>query len=209
MGSVGVPGEGVPRRSSCGGRVPEGVGVPGGGPSAGRGTCGAQGALPGAEAGAGRMGSGGRPRRRRRHAGAGPVAVAGRCGRSSRRSAAAPRAHTVGSVGVPGECVPCRPSCGGRTRRVAACLSGAPSGPWDLRLAGSVARGLRPGPGVWAVASTDAKARGERGAVCAGRPVAGGLTESPTRRGRRACRGRTPPAGRAAAGARAGHRRAR
>ena len=47
VGSVGVPGEGAPRRPSCGGSVPEGVGVPGGGPSAGRGTCGEQDALPG------------------------------------------------------------------------------------------------------------------------------------------------------------------
>ena len=117
--------------------------------------------------------------------------------------------HTMGSVGVLGENAPCRPSCGGRTRTVAACLSGVPSGPWDLRLAGSAARGLRPGPGMWVVASTGVKARGERGAVRAGQPVAGGLTKSPTRRGRRACRGRTQRAGRAAAGARSGHRRAR
>ena len=95
--------------------------------------------------------------------------------------------QTVGSEGVPG----------------------ATCGPWDLRLAGSAARGLRPGPGSWVVASTGTCARGERGAVRAGRLVAGGLTESPTQRGRRACRGRTQLAGRAAAGARAGHRRAR
>ena len=117
--------------------------------------------------------------------------------------------HTVGSVGVPGESAPCRPSCGGRTRKGGGVPVGAPCGPWDLRLAGSAARGLRPGPGVWAAASTGASARGERGAVCAGRPAAGGLTESPTRRGRRACRGRTQRAGRAAVGTRAGHRRAR
>ena len=113
-----------------------------------------------------------------------------------------------------------RRACRGRARRagqatagararVSACLSGAPCGPSDLRLAGSAAQGLRLGPGAWVAASTGTSARGERGAVRAGRPVAGVLTESPTRRGRRVCQGRTPRAGWAAAGARAGHRRAR
>ena len=38
-------GAGASRRPSCGGRVPKGAGVPDGGHSAGRGTCGEQGAL--------------------------------------------------------------------------------------------------------------------------------------------------------------------
>ena len=40
VGSVGVPGASVSCRPSCGGRTRKGVGVPVGGPSAGRGTCG-------------------------------------------------------------------------------------------------------------------------------------------------------------------------
>ena len=47
VGSVGVPGEGASCKPSCGGRVRKGVGVPGAGPSAGRGTCGEHVALPG------------------------------------------------------------------------------------------------------------------------------------------------------------------
>ena len=47
VGSVGVPGEGESCRSCCGGRARKGVGVPGAGPSAGRGTCGELVALPG------------------------------------------------------------------------------------------------------------------------------------------------------------------
>ena len=39
------------------------------------------------------------------------------------------------------------------------------------------------GPGVWVAASTGSRARGECGVVHAGRPVASGLTGSPTRRG--------------------------
>ena len=49
---------------------------------------------------------------------------------------------------------------------------------WVLaRLGGCV------GPGVWVAASTGSCARGECGLVRAGRPLAGGLTGSPTRRG--------------------------
>ena len=40
VGSVGVPGGSASRRPSCGGRMRKCVGVPDGGPSAGRGTCG-------------------------------------------------------------------------------------------------------------------------------------------------------------------------
>ena len=42
------------------------------------------------------------------------------------------------------------------------------------------------GPGVWVAASTESCARGGCGVVRVGRPLAGGLTGSPTRRGRRA-----------------------
>ena len=158
----------------------------------------------GAEAGAGRMGSGGRPSGCGARGGHWEVRAAqpavGRGPKSPTlwgRRACRGRARRAGRA------------AGGARARVPACLSGAPCGPWDPRLAGSAARGPRSGPGAWVAASTGLGARGERGAVRVGRLVAGGLTESPTRRGRRACRGRTPRAGRVAAGARAGHRRAR
>ena len=157
----------------------------------------------GDEAGAGRMGSGGRP------SGCGARGGRWRCGRPSRRSVEAPRAPHCGvRRACKGRARRAGQAAGGARARVPACLSGAPCGPWDPRLAGSAARGPRPGPGAWVAASTGSSARGERGAVRAGRPVAGGLSGGPTRRGRRACRGRTPRAGRAAAGARAGRRRA-
>ena len=157
----------------------------------------------GAEAGAGRMGSGGRP-----------SGCGARGGRWEVRAAQPAVSRGLKSPTLWGERA-CRgrvrragQAAGGARARVPACLSGAPCGPWDPRLAGSAARGPRPGLGAWVVASTGSSARGERGAVRAGRLVASGLTESPTRSVRRACRGRTPRAGRAAAGARAGHRRA-
>ena len=158
----------------------------------------------GAEAGAGRMSSGGRP--------------SGRGGLGGRWEAWADQpAVGRGSKGPtpwgPGACrgrVRCAgQAAGGARARVSACPSGAPRGPWDPRLAGSAARGPRPGPGAWVAAPTGSSARGECGVVRAGRPEAGGLTGSPTRMGRWACRGRTQRAGRAAAGVRAGRQRAR
>ena len=158
----------------------------------------------GAEAGAGCVSSGERP--------------SGRGGLGGRWEArAAQPAVGRGSKGPtpwgPGACRG-RARCagqaaGGARARVSACPSGAPRGPWDPRLAGSAARGPRPGPGAWVAAPTGSSARGERGVVRAGRPEAGGLTGSPTRRGRWVCRGRTQRAGRAAVGVRAGRRRAR
>ena len=142
------------RASAC----PMGAPLRAAGPAASRLRC------PGAEAGAGRMGSG--RRRKRRHAGAGPVAVARRCGRSSRRSAVAPRAPHSGVGG----------RAGGK-RVVQAKLRGAHAqgrrrarwgplcGPWDLRLAGSAARGLRPGPGAW-VAAGGLSGSGVHGPEC-------------------------------------------
>ena len=107
----------------------------------------------GAQAWAGRMGSGGRPRRRRRHAGAGPVAVAGWCGRTGRRPAVALRAplHGVGGRAGGTRAAQAWP-WGARVqgRRRAPC--GPHCGPRDQRLAGSVAWGPRPGPGVWVAA---------------------------------------------------------
>ena len=158
----------------------------------------------GAEAGAGRMSSGGRP--------SGCGGLGGRWEAWAARPAVG-RGSKGPTPWGPGACRG-RARCagqaaGGARARVSARPSGAPRGPWDPRLAGSAARGPRPGPGAWVAASTGSSARGVCGVVRAGRPVAGGLTGSPTRRGRRACRGRTQRAGRAAAGVRAGRRRAR
>ena len=117
------------------------------GPAASRLRC------PGAEAGAGRMGSGGRPRRKRRHAGAGPVAVAGRWGQSSRRSAVAPRAPHSGAGGRAGGERVVQATLRGAHAQGRRCARWGPlCGPWDLRLAGSAARGLRPGPDAWVAA---------------------------------------------------------
>ena len=91
-------------------------------------------------------------------------------------------------------------AAGGARARVSAPVGG------PLRAVGPAAGRKRCLGGAWVAASTGTSARRECGAVRAGRLVASGLTESPTRRSRRACRGRTPRAGRAAAGARAGHR---
>ena len=102
---------------------------------------------------AGRVGSGGRPRRRRRHAGAGPVAVAGRCGRTSRRPAVALRAPLHGVAGrAAGTRAAQAWPWGTRVqgRRRARC--GPCCGPRDQRKAGSVAWGMRPGPGAWVAA---------------------------------------------------------
>ena len=107
----------------------------------------------GAQAWAGRVVSGGRPRRRWRHAGAGPVAVAGRCGRTGRRPAVALRAPLHGVGGRTGGTRAAQAwLCGARVqgRRRARC--GPHCGPWDHPLAGSVAWGPRPGPGVWVAA---------------------------------------------------------
>ena len=46
--------------------------------------------------------------------------------------------HTVGSEGVPGESAPCRPSCGGRTRKGVVLPVGGP-----LRAVGPAAGGKR------------------------------------------------------------------
>ena len=123
---------------------------------------------PRAEAGAGRMGNGERP--------------SGCGGLGGRQRLQGP--HTVGSEGVPRASAPCRPSCGGRTRKGVGVPVGGP-----LRAVGPAAGrercpgGGRPGPHAWVAASTGTSARGECGVVRAGRLVAGGLTGSPTRRG--------------------------
>ena len=75
----------------------------------------------------------------------------------------------------------------GLVRSQGLAVSGCGSGlicAWVLARLGGCA-----GPGVWVAASTGSCARGGCGVVRAGRPVAGGHTGSPTRRGRRACRG--------------------
>ena len=173
----------------------------------------------GIEARAGRMGSGGRPGRTRRHAGAGPVLVAGGCGRSSRRLAvalSAPQSRVGGRVGGGRVLQATLRRARAQGRRCARC--GPLCGPRDLRCAGCVACGLRPGPGAWVAAGGRAGAGPVAFAGRCGRPsrrsaeapraphcgvggCAGGecavqakLRGAHAQRCRRACRG--PPAGR-------------
>ena len=113
----------------------------------------------GVAARAGRMGSGGRPGRTRRHAGPGPVAVAGGCGRSSRRSAvalSAPQGRVGGRAGGGRDLQAMLRRARAQGRRRAWC--GPLCRPRDLRWAGCVAWGLRPGPGAWVAAGGRASA---------------------------------------------------
>ena len=128
----------------------------------------------GVAARAGRMGSGGRPGRTWRHAGAGPVAVAGGRGRSSRGSAVAlsvPHSGVGARVGGERVLQAMLRRAGAQVRRRARC--GPLCGPRDLRCAGCVAWGLRPGPGAWVAAG---------GRVGAGALAVAGRRGRPSRR---------------------------
>ena len=157
-------GDACARASAC----PMGAPLWAEGPAASRLRC------PRAEAGAGRMGSGGRLRRKRRHAGAGPVAVAGRCGRSSRRPAVAPRAPHSGVGGHAGGERVVQAKLRGEHAQGRRCARWGPlCGPWDLRLAGSAARGVGPRPGAWVAAGALGRS-GVHGPECQ-RRVRGGV----------------------------------